>query len=86
VIRISFFFGNIARRNGGDPAALDQPRHRDFGDVVADDLEPVLDEVAHHRSAHDPNADDADAPGHHFLPNRLPGQQTAIAHPRQDRQ
>jgi hypothetical protein len=52
---------------------------------VDNDLEPVLDEVAHHRSAHDANADDADAPGHHSLPNRLPGQQTAIAHPRQDR-
>jgi len=37
-------------------------RHRDFGDVVTDDLEPVLDEVAHHRSTHDANADDADAP------------------------
>jgi hypothetical protein len=63
-------FGDVARRGSGDPTGLGEPRHSPVGDVVADDLEAVTQEVAHHRRAHDANADDADdAPGHHALRN-----------------
>src|ERR1700730_16151717 len=64
-------FGGVARRGGGDPASLREPRHRSVGDVIADDLEAVLYEVAHHRRAHDANdanADNADALRHNVLP------------------
>ena len=61
-------FGSVARRGGGDPASLREPRHRSVGDVIADDLEAVLYEVAHHRRAHDANADNADALRHNVLP------------------
>src|SRR3984893_1638384 len=65
VIRILAF----SATSRGEAAAIPPASTSPVGDAVADDLEAVTQEVAHHRRAHDANADDADAPGHHALPN-----------------
>src|SRR5438067_9099378 len=69
VIRISAFSVTSRGEVAAIPPASTSRAIAPAGDVVADDLEAVTQEVVHHRRAHDANADDADAPGHHALPN-----------------
>src|SRR5438270_4159468 len=79
VIRISAFSVTSRGEVAAIPPASTSRAIAPAGDVVADDLEAVTQEVVHHRRAHDANADDADAPGHHALRTFAADQQTAIA-------